>query len=240
MPQPVRVVALLCGLLALGLRVWQTLWLWPRTGALLWMLALIGGLAAPIVLFFVVTGRFAKRGRRMVVDPVRRRFVVPGSARLMGLVSILIMANAGACAVAFGDLALSAVGVFLFVVIAWWLLYTQPVYVVFDAHSIRVRQFFSREEMLWEQVGSVTPRRFGGGLNVRTRPPLNREIVVPARLLQADPAWLRAVVEQYAAHPDRRAAIGTPQEMRRLGTLASPDAAPGHAPGTGLPPARQR
>ncbi|HCT81854.1 MAG TPA: hypothetical protein DGG94_22760 [Micromonosporaceae bacterium] len=244
MPNRVRVIAFLCGLLAIALRLAEKFWLepwswrfdqWP-VSLLLFMNALVLAMLIPFAIFGLLTWRMRGKPVPLQVDTRRRWFVAKATPHLGGFWAILLMwigggaimtervPNQEAVRVAHlpGAVAISVVGVLLFAAGAVALLFSNTVRVVLEPESVHVRQLWMSGRVKWDDVVHVEQVRTGLNLWRRTS---RLSLGVPLLFLQVDPEVLTRAIRTYVQQPERRAAIGTFEELQRLLPPATADMA---------------
>jgi hypothetical protein len=242
-PNRVRVSAVLCGLLAIAIRLYWVRETGFRQPWLAWYLgSVLVSILVPLGLFYALAWQALTRRGTLRVDAQRGWFVADASPR-RSLSGIIVM-SAGTYFALFERVpntdrvrlntvpgmlpfALVAAGVFLLVGIRI-IVVNRPL-VILDRDGITLARLLRSNHLPWVELagGSAQLDPRGRLVHVLTAPDLSGRArtvaMLPTGLLRVDPVLLETAVRTYINEPDRRAEIGTEVGLQHL--TAQPSAA---------------
>jgi hypothetical protein len=237
-----RLIAVPLGLLAFFARLAADVRLKPLTdgpepgiGFLTWIVAVLGAVAVPIVLWAVLTHRVDERPKSFTVDEPGRRFVAQRSPDKSATIVITLMW------VVSGDHLIGADAPPLALFVAGATLVGLLVALVdrprlgLTPDGVTVQHLFRRTHTAWADAAGLDTEKRGHlhrfALDRRPGPGgLEQDPQrLPVDSVRIDDTFLAAAVRHYLDNPSHRPAIGTRPELARLIAALTPAADNGHA-----------
>jgi hypothetical protein len=230
-PTSLRWSALPLGLLALAVRVAESLWLQPLTWEMSDRGRLLVLLTGHLVAIGVPLGIFALLFLWDRRSPARftigqGRLIVPPSPLVAGSQAILWMSFGGGMVLTERDgdsmrlveaeWRASVIGVAVFAAVALAFLLVRRPLLHLDPEGLTIRRLWRTTRLAWDQLYPGGPRPISkhersmriylkGAPVAGTWPGVD----IPVRWLHVDPAFLADTIRHYVEHPEDRATIGT-------------------------------